>query len=333
MNAVLFSWARRLRGAVFAGVFVLFWAFRPAPLFYLVLLEGTFLSALLILLFLYDFYGKPPGERSPGRLALWPVLLFYTRTFFQWYFVPVYAVALLLRRCPPGKVLRTVVISAVLIAPLLIKQHALYGTLATTTYDGYHQTGLLWYHPTDAERAAVRSTLTYTYPPEADRYSGGMVLNSSTTVIDNLVLTRLAARFYKAHPADAARGLIRSARLNFRNYWRPSATYTANALIAELPWRKAYMKATGGVVLPIVLLLAALSYAFRRRPDPRETAGRLVPVLFIFATSMFCNRYGWTEALRFKFFLEPLYWLFIFAEAHALFWGLRHYGIHLREET
>jgi hypothetical protein len=42
----------------------------------------------------------------------------------------------------------------------------------------------------------------------------------------------------------------------------------------------------------------------------RDLAPLVVPA-FVFATTMLANRYDWVEANRLKFFLEPMFFLFV----------------------
>ena len=49
----------------------------------------------------------------------------------------------------------------------------------------------------------------------------------------------------------------------------------------------------------------------------RELAWLIIPA-FVFATSMLANRYEWVENDRLKFFLDPLFFLFIATCAYNL---------------
>ena len=54
----------------------------------------------------------------------------------------------------------------------LLKQQVLFGTLATTSYAGYHYCGLIWYKPSPKEVAYASANFAYQYPKRAKEIGG-----------------------------------------------------------------------------------------------------------------------------------------------------------------
>ncbi|MDA8431590.1 MAG: hypothetical protein M0Z60_01355, partial [Nitrospiraceae bacterium] len=98
-------------------------------------------------------------------------------------------------------------------------------------------------------------------------------------------------------------------------YFKPSSGYTPDLLVSVLPWRAVYDL---GFSYPVFVALLAVSIAialFRLRPgETGATAALALPGLFIFLVSVLCDR---GENMRFKFFLEPVFFVFIVSQFSA----------------
>jgi hypothetical protein len=169
----MYQWAHRLADRWCALALWLAWVVHPAPLVYATLLDSTFLSSSFIFLFCYEMWRLGREDGSIYRVAITGLGVFFTRTVFQWYYIPVTVVALLLSRVAWRQVAVFAAVSVIAVAPWLVKQRILFGTLSTTTYSGYHQAGIIWYYPTPAELEVARRELDYRYPEAAKRYEGG----------------------------------------------------------------------------------------------------------------------------------------------------------------
>ena len=170
-----------------------------------------------------------------------------------------------------------------------------------------------------------RRQLGYRYPAAAKQYEGGKRFNTELGAVDNLVYGKLSAQRWATQPSRCIKGLLRSIDQNYRIFWEPSSRYMPNAMVDALPWRGAYDWLFGGARYRWLLYIGALAWIAGwpvkwRNPDRRpkailiqlgrELAWVIVPS-FIFATCMLANRYGWVENNRLKFFLDPLFFLFV----------------------
>jgi hypothetical protein len=328
----MYQWARRLTDRWFAPLLWLAWIVHPAPLAYATLLDSTSLSSSFIFLFCYELWRLQRPDGSIRRLAIVGLCVFFTRTVFQWYYVPLTVVALALSQVTWRRITVFVAISALGVVPWLAKQKVLFGTLSTTTFTGYHQAGIIWYHPTDEELKAARRQLDYRYPVAAKQYEGGKAFNTESVAVDNLVYAKLSAQQWAAHRSSCIEGLWRSFKQNYESFWAPSSRYKPNVMVDALPWRRAYDWLFSGARYRWLLYLGALAWIVclparwqgaDRRPKAvlmhlgRELAWLIIPA-FVFATSMLANRYEWVENDRLKFFLDPLFFLFVATCAYNL---------------
>src|SRR4051812_8198481 len=236
----MYQWARRLTDRWFAPLLWLAWIVHPAPLAYATLLDSTSLSSSFIFLFCYELWRLQHADGSIRRLAVAGLFVFFTRTVFQWYYVPVTVVALVLSQLTWRQIAVFVAVSALGIVPWLAKQKLLFGTLSTTTFSGYHQAGIIWYHPTADELEAATRQLGYHYPAGAKRYEGGTRFNTESVAVDNLIYAKLSAQQWATQRSRCIEGIRRSIDQNYQSFWAPSSRYKPNVMVDALPWRRAY---------------------------------------------------------------------------------------------
>ena len=103
-------------------------------------------------------------------------------------------------------------------------------------------------------------------------------------------------------------------------------------IVDNLPWRKAYDDLFGGAAYPAFLLVGGGAWLWNWRAKWRRAGRRwraaipplgrelalLLVASFIFATCMLANRYDWVEANRLKYFLDPLFFLFVATSSYRL---------------
>ena len=88
---LVFSWIRRVRGGASAAIACVVFLLAPGPIFYATFLDTTLLSSTLILWFFWTLWRFGRGEATPAALVLVSLLLFFTRSVFQWPFLVVLA--------------------------------------------------------------------------------------------------------------------------------------------------------------------------------------------------------------------------------------------------
>ncbi len=104
---------------------------------------------------------------------------------------------------------------------------------------------------------------------------------------------------------------------NFLIYLQPSSQFTTPHIIADsLPWRGAYNAIFSRLVLVFLLLSSMLIWI---KTNPKENYLRgicmLLPAAYIFLMTVLFER---GENMRYKFFLEPVFFVFLVAQIHSL---------------
>jgi hypothetical protein len=109
---------------------------------------------------------------------------------------------------------------------------------------------------------------------------------------------------------------------NFVNYLRPSAQFTTPHVVADqLPWRGLYNIVFSGLPLLLMLSMAALWWL---RHDGRGQV-RYSLALLLPAAAMLVLSVGFEmgENMRYKFFLEPVLYVFLVSQLHSLWQAIR----------
>jgi hypothetical protein len=106
--------------------------------------------------------------------------------------------------------------------------------------------------------------------------------------------------------------LVRNYVQNVRIYFQPSSQFTPHVIVDRLPWRALYDRVFSFPVLPGLIIVAGVSRIVARRragsPDYGADLALAVPGLFIALVSVIGDK---GENMRFKFFLEPVMFVFI----------------------
>ena len=122
------------------------------------------------------------------------------------------------------------------------------------------------------------------------------------------------------HPAQSAGAAVKSIIFNTKKYWLPSSQYEEagpHAIVDQLPWRRLYDSLFSDGILISAIAAAAILWLWQNGFSPvhlRFAAALLLPMGYIYAISMAGNLGEWSEANRFKFFLEPLFYIFIVSQ-------------------
>jgi len=317
LNSLIFIWVKKITDSViFASIASVVWMLHPAPIEYATYLESTLLSSFFITWMIYELWRFLKNDGSSIRLSLAASLAFLTRTVLQWYFLPVFAVSLLIMRIRRRDAIVSVTIFGAIVILLCLKQFVLFHTLSTTTFAGYHKTGVVWYEPSESLIQRYAKQISVQYPLEAVNY--GDDNNSETTWRDNLIHSAMFADLLKTDFNKCIQRIIRSFRYNFSNYWSPSGCKTGNVITDNLPWSFLYNWVFSGARFIFLLIISGLIWVcFSISSGKKNTAkviGLLLVLSYVFVISNLCNRLLWTEAYRIKFFLEPVYFVFVFSQ-------------------
>jgi hypothetical protein len=306
-------WLARVGPAGYAAASAALLALHPASLFYATLLDSTLLSALLLTWLTYELWRFSAGDGSHTRLAAAALALFLTRSAFQWPFLVVLLTSLWLVGVPARRALRTVAPVALVMALYVGKQYALFGVTMTSTFaaDSFCK-GLAEYCtgttpvplPSLPDPAAAR-VLSRTHKIGGEyNYNQAAFLRRS--------FSQMAE--YRALLRQRSTGEILAAwRHNLGIYVRPSSRYSAHVIVDRLPWRSGYdWLFSGWRLFALLALAAAAACTGPGRATPRRALGLVLPAAYVFAVTVV---FEGGENMRYKFFVEPL--LFVFAAAQV----------------
>jgi hypothetical protein len=316
LAALVCLWLCRLVRPAFAVPAALLFVLHPASVFYATLLDGTLLSAFGVTWFLYELWRARAGGGSVPRLAVAILLLFFTRSVFQWPFLLVAAASLALLGMPWRRLAVLVGSVALVMGAYVVKQRVLFGITFTSSFaadnfcKGLHEycpgvTSVPRPSPPDPARARVLSR-TAKLNGEYNYNQVAFLRRSFSQMAEYRALLR--TRTWRQN-AEAL-------RRNVAFWLRPSSRYTEHVLVDRLPWRGAFDAAFSGARLLALLGLGALGWLARReRASVRTGVALALPAAYVFAVSVL---FEGGENMRFKFFLEPAIYVFLAAQAAAL---------------
>ncbi|HET9315137.1 MAG TPA: hypothetical protein VFQ51_06080, partial [Vicinamibacteria bacterium] len=313
--ALVCLWLCRLEGTAFGVTAGLLFVLHPASVFYATLLDGTLLSACGVTWFLYELWRARGGAGSVGRLAGAILLLFFTRSVFQWPFLVVAAVALALIGLRWRRRAVLVAVVGLVMGAYVAKQRLLFGLTFTSSFaaDNFCK-GLHEYCPgvTDTPRPPMPD------PARARVLSRTAKLDGEYNYNQVAFLRRSFSQMAEYRQLLRTRTWRQNADALRRNvaFWlRPSSRYTEHVLVDRLPWRRGFDFVLSGPMLVILLAAGAASWVVQGRDRLRVGLALALPVAYVFAVSVL---FEGGENMRFKFFLEPALFVFLAARARAL---------------
>ena len=238
---VVFWWLSDITGIVFATMSALLFSAHPALIFYATTSDTTLLSAFLIVCFCYLLWCINDGRTVPiWLLASSFLALFFTRSVFQWQWLLILPICLVLLRLHARKVLLLLVITAALVGLYTAKQMSLFGISSTSSFTGLNlcrAIGLTraWEY---YERAAAPDEQTSSALPRVltrvEKVGGSVNYNNAHYLEINRRLQRECLR----HLLNTSpRQLAGAALENLMIYLRPSSRYIPHVIVDRLPWR------------------------------------------------------------------------------------------------
>ena len=334
LSALIFLWIRLATNSVlFAGVVTVGWSVYPTPIFLSTLLDGTLLSAVLITWMIFEIWLMYQGRGSASRLALSILLCFFVRSFFQWYFLPALLVSLILIGMK-GRKLTIVCLLLVLGAGgYLGKQYLVFGIPSTSTFSGEHLTGVLWIEEanpagglvwtgkeTEAYREMINTRekkISLHYPAGAHDYAAGY--NTEQQWKLNLIHSEIALEKCVSSGVSCLTALWKSLRQNWSEYWHVEG-WGNSVLVDRLPdwYKRAYFRLSTRYVWFLVFAAALflIAHKISRKSEWRKILGLILVPGFVFGVCIFGNRFDWYEGGRMKFFLEPVYVVFVSSQIY-----------------
>jgi hypothetical protein len=325
LGVILYQWISKLGGTALGLVGALLFLLHPASLYYATLLDGTFLSAFLVLWACYLLWRLKNGERVPIVLLSCVVLaLFFTRSLFQLPALAVFAVSLMLFRVPRRQLVTFVTLTGIVSGLLVAKQYYLFRTFSTSTFSSLNlanSLGVGWDAATYSKWLVDQKDVTANYGPLPDvlvrktKLDGQRNFNNIAYLqLQDYFLQKYEAKLLGSPPGDLARSYLQNAMI----YFLPSSSYTAgNVIVERLPWREIYDRVFSAPILPLLLGIAAALALYRMIHGKSiwKSLGLTLPALFVLGASILFEK---GENMRFKFWLEPVMFVFLISEFHSL---------------
>ncbi|HTP11165.1 MAG TPA: hypothetical protein VMP08_23080 [Anaerolineae bacterium] len=325
LGALLCHWLTQLINARWGVVGSIVFLLHPAAIFYATFLENTLLFSFLIAWSYYALWKLAKRGGSIVPLAISVVLLYLTRALVQWPFLLLYVIVLWLLRVPWRKVAIFAAIVGAVMGLYTLKQMTLFGVTYTSSFAGlncYHGLGdyLDRYPDVGAPLPPPAEVGVLTTPVKVtgvDNFNTMLYLKRHQTLLSSC-LPRLVSK-----PISETLFAYFS---NFVNYLRPSAQFTTPHIIADrLPWRDIYNALFSGGLLLIVLFMAGVWWLLHDgRGHLRQGLALLLPAMAILVLSV---GFEMGENMRYKFFLEPLLYVFLVSQLYSLWQAVRRAGL------
>lgn len=324
-GVLVFRWVRALldRTGV-ALVAALAFLLHPAAIHYATFLEGTLLTSFGILWLSHALWRIPDPGATLSLIGAY-VLLFLVRSIFQWPALVVLVVALFLRRPPRRTVLAVALSCGAVVGAFMLKQYLVLGTTSTSSFAGSSCLQALGEVPEMGLSSGAETPLGLLFSrlfpggyPQAltrtTKIGGAHNFNHLADLANERALLRRCGRRLASDPPwTTLHAWFRNARI----FFEPSSRYVIpHVIVDRLPWRGAYDWVFSGSRLVILLAAAALLWVRGRTAlEVRRGLSLVLPVAFVFAACVMFER---DENMRYKFFVEPVLYVFLVAQAGVL---------------
>ena len=320
---LVFSWIRSVRGPRSAAIAFAVFLFLPGPVFYATFLDSTLLSSTLILWFFWALWRFGRGEAAPAELVFVSVVLFFTRSVFQWPFLIVLGVSLWLMAVPRARAARVLLPISVVMIAFLAKQYILFGLTTTSSFgpDSFCK-GLSEY---------CQGTTKVDLPKTTDRFNAFVLrraekLNGEYNYNQEAFLKRSFSQMeeYKALLRRLTPGrVIDLLRINLDFYLRPTSRHSSHVIVDRLPWREPFEFLLSGWRFVVLLILSVGAWTRgcwketgeARRPALLRGLGLALPALYVAAVTILFES---GENMRYRFFLEPTFFVFFWISLTSL---------------
>jgi len=326
LGGLVSLWLSRTTRPAFAVAAAVTFLVHPASIFYATLLETTLPSSVLIL---WMYYSLSRLRENPNgslvSLGLSALGLFFTRSIFQWPSIVMFAVCVMLIGVPRRRVLLFLLVCGGVAGLYVGKQYYQFGVLSTSSLSGLnltHSVGLgdgdYFRYLQDPQVGADLPSALPAVLTRRTKLDGTPNLNHISYLRMNQHLLDVYKERLRAMPIPS---LVRNYLQTVQIYFQPSSRFTPHVIVDRLCWRESYDRVFSYPVFPLLIVAAGIAWMAANRS--RHGAIRigaadlalLVPALYIGLISVLADK---GENMRFKFFLEPVLFVFVAARFYAL---------------
>jgi hypothetical protein len=298
---------------VAAALFLL----HPAAILYASFLDNTLLFSLGILWSSYELWKvyREPRRQGVAPLAISVLLLYFIHPYYQAPVLLVYILGLFLMRVPGRKLVTFIVITAAVILFYTTRQLYLFGTPYSSSLVGRSCLQALGQLPDQITPAPPGPILPKALALDLPTKLGGARnWNSGRALQENLELFSLCSQRLRSQPISETWQAYRG---NLAIYLSPSAQFVTSHILADrLPWRSLYNRIfSNGALLLLNALALAVWLVQNGRKRFWQGLGLALPTLFVIASSLVLEG---GEAMRARFFIEPVLYVFVVAQFYTL---------------
>ena len=322
MGFVLFWWLSEMTSIIFSVITSLFFMAHPACILYATLLDTTFLSAFLTLCFFYFLWRIKEGMNvSVPLLVISFLMLFFTRSIYQWPWLLLLPLSLILMRYPFRKMVLFICITGLIVGLYTTKQMYLFH-LTSNSFTGFNLCNSIGIGVNYASYAELADPLQIPDPEKPKAITRLKKIDGSINYNNELYLSidqKLQQVYYNTILQVTPKYLLSTWATNMFIYLYPSSLYYPNfpnIIVQNLPQFLFYNLLFSFPILPLLLILALLYWLKRARMSTlRGGIGLFLPVAFIV---FICVVFESGENMRFKFFLEPTLFVFLTSQGYPV---------------
>ncbi len=323
---LVFRWLGRILSSTrVAAVAAAAFLFHPAAIYYGSYLDNTILTSLGMLVLVYAL-GSLPGRAPLVALGGSYLFLFLLRSMFQWPVLVVLLAALLLMRVPLRQVATLALGCGLVVGGYMLKQYLVFGWTATSSFAGSNCLHALGEEPEVgfSTRMTVPLGPLYSgvgfdgYPEALTRASKITGAHNFNHIADLYNERQLIGRCVQQVWRQPIRKTLGAFAVNLGYFLEPSSRYyeQPHAIVDRLPWRGIYDWVLSGYrLLALIAVAIAIWARGRDRAQWARGLGIALPVLFVSLVSATFER---GENMRFKFFVEPIVYVFLVSQMAVL---------------
>lgn len=327
MGALVFIWLRDKLPSALAVGFAVAFLLHPATLLYVSIPDTTFLTTFLIFLAVYQlwrFTQNPEGPILPFTFTV--VLLFFTRSIFQWPALVLFGVSLLLLGIPKRNLIIYLITVLLCVIPYLGKQYSKFGILSTSSFTGINLMNSIghnlmveyWKYDLSASTHAISGNGKPVVLTREKKFTGTPNFNHYGYLqLNKQLMDRYSEKLSGMSMAELNANYLE----NFRIYMSPSSSFDDTVVTEALPWKSLYDTLFSSYMLAgLVASVTLFSLLNSSLHEMRQNLALTLPVLFIFFVSVLCEK---GDNMRFKYFIEPILFVFIVRGLYGLVQRIR----------